>query len=105
MADGDAALDDVALHASNLFELIQKVQTSIEAASRNAREKRRVIVFGGYRIFERVAALDLQAERREPPLNQLFDQDVLSDNRELCGTSLTQIPVVGIQRSDFLYSQ
>jgi hypothetical protein len=62
VADGDPTLDDVALDTSDLFELIQKVQTSVEAASINARQKRRVVVVAGDRFFERVSALDLQAE-------------------------------------------
>src|SRR2546426_5168028 len=80
VANGDSALDDVTLDAPDLFELTQKVQTSIEAASRNAREKRRVVVVGGDRFLERVAALDLQTERRESALDQMFDHNVLSSN-------------------------
>jgi hypothetical protein len=36
-----------------------------------------MVVVGGDRFFKRVTALDLQAYRREPVFDQLFEHDVL----------------------------
>src|SRR4029450_13592237 len=71
-----AALDDVALDVADLFELTQKVQAPLEDAARDTRQKRRVVVLDGDRVFERVPAHDLEPDRRGSRLDKVLEHEI-----------------------------